>query len=210
MGVLGRAFEEVLRMLDDVLVERCRGRYQHADRCVAPASGAARALPSRGEGSRVARQHHGIQRADVDAEFQSVGRDNAEDLPVAQLSLDLSSLPGQVAAAIPANGRFAPRLPAARLLQVAREYLCGQAVVGEDEGLSTALQERLRHASRFVDVAPPDAELLVHDRRVVEDEVPLPAGCAIVIDEREPLLYEVLRKFQGVGDRGRAANDTRL
>ena len=210
VGVLGRALEEVLRMLDDVLIERRRGRDEHADRGIAPAPGAARALPSGGEGTRVAGEHHGIERADVDAEFQCVGRNDAEDLSVPQLPLDFPPLSGQVAAAVPANGRFAARLPAERFLQVARENLRGQAVVGEDECLSTALQKRLRHASRFVDVAPPDAELLVHHRRVVEDEIPLSAGRAILVDQRELFFDKVLGEFQRIGDRCRAADDARL
>ena len=52
----------------------------------------------------VARHHAGVERADVDAQFQRVGRDHAANAAFAQTVLDLAALAGQIAAAIAANG----------------------------------------------------------------------------------------------------------
>src|SRR5260370_27707414 len=49
IGVLWRPFEEVVRMLDNVLIERRARRNQHPSRGGLPASSTAPALPLRGD-----------------------------------------------------------------------------------------------------------------------------------------------------------------
>ena len=67
--------------------------------------GAPEALPGRGDRARVAGADDGVEPADVDAELERVGRDDAEDLAGAQLPLDLAALLGQVAAAVAHDAR---------------------------------------------------------------------------------------------------------
>ena len=101
--VFRRALEEIVGMLDDVLIQRRAGCHQHRQRSGLPAPGAAGALPRGGDGSRIAGHHHRVQRADVDAQLQRIGRHHAADLAVAQLALDLAALARQIAAAIAAH-----------------------------------------------------------------------------------------------------------
>ena len=58
----------------------------------------------------IARHHAGVERADVDAQFERVGRDDSADAAFAQAALDFAAFAGKIAAAIAAN-----RLGAARL-----------------------------------------------------------------------------------------------
>ena len=72
-GVLGRAAEEIVRMLDDKLVERRGTGHQHRAGAAAAAPGAARALPSGRDRARIACHHCRVKRADIDAELERVG-----------------------------------------------------------------------------------------------------------------------------------------
>ena len=115
-GVLRRLAKEVLRMLDDELVERRARCHQHRRRRALPPSCAPRTLPGGRDRARISRHHHGVERADIDSQLQRVGRDHAANLALAQLALDFPPLARQVAGAIPANARVrrGPRKQASR------------------------------------------------------------------------------------------------
>src|SRR5580698_2966466 len=104
VGVLRRPFEEILRMLDDVLIERRARGYQHSQGRRLPTPGAAGALPGRRNGSRIARHNDSVQRSDIDAQFESVRGNHGADFAIAQLAFDLATLTGQIAATITAHG----------------------------------------------------------------------------------------------------------
>ena len=111
VGMFGRAAEKIFRMLDDELIER-RGRsHEHSAGSAAAASGASRALPGGGDRAGIAGHHAGIERADIDSQFQGAGGDHAANAPLAQAALDFAALAGQIAAAIAANrlSRAGPR-----------------------------------------------------------------------------------------------------
>src|SRR5579862_3119072 len=76
VGMLGRTVEEVIGVLDDVLIERRAGSYQHGGRSGLAASGATGALPGGSDSSGIARHHHSVERSDVDAELERVGGDH--------------------------------------------------------------------------------------------------------------------------------------
>ena len=157
-------------MLHDELIERRGGRHQHGAGTSAAASGAAGALPGGRDRAGIAGHDRGVERANVDAQFQRVGRNHAADAAFAQTVLDFAALAGKIAAAIAANrGRLAGRR-GIRLLQIGEQHFGVQARVGEHDGLQIALQEFLSHARRLVDIAAADAEKAVHDRRIVENE----------------------------------------
>ena len=114
VGVFGRAAEKIVRMLDDELIER-RGRGdQHRAGSAAAASGASGALPGGGDRAGIAGHHAGVERADINAQFQRVRGDHAANAPFAQAALDFAALAGQIAAAIAAN-RLGRRRAAAGL-----------------------------------------------------------------------------------------------
>ncbi len=116
--LLRPAAEQELRVVDDVLVHR-RGRGdEHGDAHVAAPPRPAHLLPRRRDRARVAGQDRDVQPADVDAELERVGGDDAEDLAVAQAALDRAPLRGQVAAAVAADPAPRPEVLAQRLAQV--------------------------------------------------------------------------------------------
>ena len=95
VGVFGRAAEKIIGMLHDELIERRGRRDEHGAGSAVAAAGAASALPRGRNRAGVARHHAGVERADVDAQFERVGRDHSADAPFAQAALDLAALAGQ-------------------------------------------------------------------------------------------------------------------
>ena len=193
VGMLWGALEEVLGMIDNVLVERGRSGHQDRDRGSLPATGAPRALPCGGDRTRVSGQHHGVERTDIDAELQRIGRDDTEYLPIAHLPFNFAPLPGQIATAIAPDTGLSARWATSRLLEISCQHFGGQAAVGEHERLATPLEEVFRHAPCLVDVASPNTELLVDHGRVVKDDVSPAAGRSVVVHESERFLDKVLR-----------------
>src|SRR5207244_3140450 len=102
-SVLRRVAEEIIRMAHDELIERRRRRHQHSAGTSATAPGAAGALPGGGDRAGISGHDDGIERPDIDAKFESAGRNHAANLSVAQAALDFAALVRQVAAAIAAN-----------------------------------------------------------------------------------------------------------
>ena len=88
---LGRGVEEVRRVADDELIERRAARDHHRRRPAGAAAGAPGALPRRGNRPRIAGHHRDVERADVDAELERVGRDDRADGALAQPFLDLAA-----------------------------------------------------------------------------------------------------------------------
>ena len=103
--LLGPAAEQELRVVDHIPVDRRRRRDDDGDARLSPPPGPPHLLPRGGDGARVAGQDRDVEAADVDAELQGVGGHDAQDLAVAQATLDRPSLRGQVAAAVAADPR---------------------------------------------------------------------------------------------------------
>ena len=182
---LRRLVQEVLGMIDDVLIQRRARRHHHRHRHSAAAAGASHALPGRSDRSGIAGKHRDIEAADIDAQFQRVRRNHAANAPVAQAALDLTPLIGQIAAAIADDGFLRRRPGFDSRLQVAHENLGDQPAVGENDRRNVALQERRRDLLRLVDVRAPNAQLPIHDRRVVEEDVLLAfAGAALAMNSK--------------------------
>ena len=66
-----------------------------------------------------------------------------------------------------------------------------QSAVGEDDRLQLAREHLFCNASRFIDIAAPNAEIAVHHRRVVENENLLPGRGAILLDNLDFLLGQL-------------------
>ena len=86
---------------------------------------------------------------------------------------------GKISAAISANGFGSHRQPLASFLQIGQQHLGRQAVIGKYQRLLAPVDELQRNPASLVKVASPDAELLVDDRRIIEDEVLLAGGRAV-------------------------------
>ena len=80
----------------------------------------------------------------------------------------------------------------------------------EHDRLEPAFQKRSGDAACLVDVGAADAELGVHHRRVVENEVLLAARRAAPVDEMGRARDELFGQLLGVRDRGRRADELRV
>ena len=97
--VLDRAVEELVGVAAEELVERVLAR--DVDRQAAPAPpGAAPLLAQARDGARERDADRGVERADVDAELERVGGDDAEQLALDELALELAPLLRRVARAV--------------------------------------------------------------------------------------------------------------
>ena len=178
-SVFRRIAEEIVRMPHDELIERRGRRDQHRARTAAAASSTARALPGSRDGAGIAGHHHGVERSDVDAQFQRARGYHAANSSVAQSALDFAPFAGKISAAIAANRFRLPGQLRIGLLQIRQQQFGVQARIGEDHRLQIVLQEFLRHAGGFIDVAATNAERAIHHRRIVEDEGFLRGGRAV-------------------------------
>ena len=205
--VFGRALEEIFGMLDDVLIERRARSHQHGQRCGLPAPRAAGPLPGGRDGPRIAGHHHGIQRADVDAQLQRIGRHHRAEFAVAQLAFDLAPFLGQIAAAVAAHTSRQLRIEI--ILQIRQQNLGRQAAVGEHQRLLAAVEQLPRDAPRLVQISAADAQRAVHHRRVVKHHEFLTRRRTVVVHQVERQTRKRFRQLLRIGDGRRAANELR-
>ena len=208
-GVLRRPLEEIIRMLDDVLVERCARRHQHRRRGRLPPPGAPGPLPGGGDRPRISRHHDRIERADVDPELERVGRHHGPYLAIAQLALDLAALLRKISAAIAAHHLRRQRPPVDRVLEIRNQDFGREAVIGEHQRLLVALDEFERDSPRLVDIAAPNPQLPVDHGRIVEEEIFFARRRAVAVDHFEGRLGQGLGQLAGIGDGRRGADELR-
>ncbi len=201
--------EEVVRVLRDELVEGGRVGDEDGDRGARPPPRPSRLLPGRGHAAGVAHEHRGVEAPDVDPELQRVRGDDAEDRSLAEPPLDRAALERQVAAPVAPDDPLGPRPRLQGFLQVRDQHLGGEPRRGEDDRLEALREEGQRDVARGVEGRLADAELTVHDRRVVDREVPLAARGAAPVHERHLALGEGLGELPRVADRGRRADELR-
>ncbi len=90
--VLDRRPEEELGVAHHVLIEGGAARHEHAERRALPPPRPAEPLPGRGDRAGVAVADAHVERADVHAELEGGGRDDAVDSARAQRALDRTAL----------------------------------------------------------------------------------------------------------------------
>ena len=208
--LLGRALEEELRVVDDVLVDRRAGRDEDPDARLEPATGPPELLPRRRDRARVAGEHRDVQGADVDAELERVRRDDAEDLAVAQAALDRAALGRQVAAAIAADPRSRPEILAERLADAGQEDLDRDPRPPEHDRLAARPEERQRPALRMGERRAPRARRRVEQRRIDEQDVLRARRRAVAVDEPWRPTGELRGELGRVPDRRGRAHDDRV
>src|SRR5688572_29274245 len=97
-------------MANDVLVERLARRDEHAERRLLAPARATEPLPGRRDRTREAVEDRDVERADVDAEFECRGADDAIDATRAQAALGRATFGRQVAATVRADPRGLARV----------------------------------------------------------------------------------------------------
>ena len=102
--------------------------------------------------------------------------DDTEHLTRAQPLLDLAPPKGQVSAAVAAHHPGIARPVLHRLLHARQHHLRGQPALAEHDGGNLLLEEARGELGRLAEVRGADAQLRVHDGRVVAEEDLLPRG----------------------------------
>ena len=206
----GGASKKYRRIPDDKLVERGAARHEHRRRSAAAASGASRPLPGGRDRAGIAGHHTHVERADIDPEFQRIGRDDGADDALAQALLDFAPPLRQVAAPIAANLLARARGPLEVIFQIRRQQLGRQAALRKDNRLQVALEELAGDAAGLAQIRAPDAKLLADDRRVDEQEELFASRRAILGHELEWLLDERFSQLARIGNRRRRADERRI
>ena len=210
VSVFRRAPKKIIRVLHDKLIERRGRRHHHRARRSIPAPGPPGSLPRRRDRSRVSSHHAGVERSDVDAQFQRVRRYHAAHPPFTQTALDFPALSRQISAAISSNGLGLPGLRTIVLLQIRQQNLGVQPAVREHNRLQFAAQQLLRHPRRLVQIASANSEIAIHHRRIVKHKKFLRGGRAILLDNLHFFFDQLRRQLSGIRNRRRAANELRL
>ena len=203
----GVASKKLRRVTDDELIERRAARDEHRRRSAASPARATRALPGRRNRAGIPGHDADVERADVDTELKRVGRYHRAHGSLAQPFLDLTAALRQVTAAIPANLILRARLPAEIVLQIRRQDFGREPALREHDQLQLPLEEFRRNPSRFRDIRPSNAELLIDHRRIDEQEELLAARRAAFGDELERLFDERLRELLRIGNGRRRADE---
>ncbi len=192
--------------MDEVGVHRLVPGDEHHHRALAPASGPARLLPRAGDAAGIAGHDAGVERANINPQFQRVGAHHAHDLAVAQSPLDVPALSGQVAASVSANQLLALAHFAHGFLEVCCDDLNAQPASGKDDRLHIPRQEMTRQADRLLHGRAANAQFRIDHRRVVKQKMAFTLRRAVVVDLAYRLLHEALRHLLWIPD-GRAAAD---
>src|SRR5215467_11690779 len=206
---LGRSLEEVARIPDNELIEGSAARDHHGGRSTGAPAGAPRALPRRRDRARVTGHHRNIERTDVDAKLERVGRHDRANETLTKALLDLSPPQRQIPAAIPTNSLGRARHVLEVVLQVRRQDLGREPALGKYDELEIPLEKLGGDPARFAEVRPADAELMVDDRRIDEHEELLTPGRTGLLHDLKSLLCQPLSELARIGDRRRRADERR-
>src|ERR1700682_263063 len=128
-------------MAGQELVDRAAGADQYPHRGFIAAACPPQLLPGGGDAAGIAAEHGCLHLADVDAELEGVGGDDAPTLAAAQPPLDLAPLARQVSAAVAADVAVAPQPVAVGLFEVAQQHLDLEPAAAEDDGLGAGGKE---------------------------------------------------------------------
>ena len=146
---LRRAIEEIRRVADNELIERRAARDEDGGRPAGAATRASRPLPGGGNRAGIPGHHRHVERADVDAELERVGRHHRADRTLAQALLDLAAPVRQVPATVPANALGRAGVLFEVVLQVRGQDLGGQSALRKHDDLQLALEKLRGDTPRF-------------------------------------------------------------
>ena len=135
--VFGRCIQKKLRVAHDVLVERLAAGHQHPQRAATAPARTPEPLPGRCNAARIAIEDADVQAADVHAQFQRRGGDNAVDTALAQTPFGLTAFARQVTAPIGKDPGWPPPVAVEGVLEILGEHLHHQARTGEHDTLES-------------------------------------------------------------------------
>src|SRR5438046_616749 len=119
----------------------------------------------RSEAAGVAGEHRDVEMADVDAELERVGGDDAQHLALAEPLLDRPSAGRQIAAAIAAHDAAVAGLVGDAALDRGQQDLGGEPALGEDDGRDLLPEEPDGELGRFCEIRGEDPARAIAARR---------------------------------------------
>ena len=91
-------------------VERVVARHEHQQGALPASSGPAALLPERRDGTGEAGDDHRVQTGDVDAQFERIGRGDAQQGAVGQIGFEFAPILGQIPCAIGGDASYQLRI----------------------------------------------------------------------------------------------------
>ena len=197
-GVLDAAFEEVVGVFDEELVQGVPSGDEEDQRLAPAASDPSGALPGGDHRAGVADQDAHVQTADVDAQFQGRGGHHAKQLARVEGGFDVPPLLGQVAGAVRGDDVAQLGMP---LRGRAVDELGHHPRPREDDRAQPVRHARTQQAG---------GEGLRAASRVDEHHVPCRGGGAVFGDGMKRPVRQRAGQVFGVADGGRAGHVGRL
>src|ERR1041385_7798239 len=113
--------KEIVRILNNELVERRARSHQQRGGTPFAASCPAGALPGGSNSSRIASHHRNVETSDVDSQFERVGGNDTKQPPFTQVALNLAPLKRQIAAPVTTDDFRSDRAPGKIFLEVSHQ-----------------------------------------------------------------------------------------
>ena len=186
-----------MRSADEVLIERVVARDEHTEGRLLGSARTTDLLPGGGDRARVAREHDGIERADVDAELEGVRRHHDVEPSVTQVRLDRAALGRRVAA--PVGAHLAIR---SHLGRPPRHELSANPRPGEHERRHVLTGQVGGDRRRL-----PGRRAIGVRHRVPDRDGAFALGGAVTVDHVHVPARECLRVLAGIGDRRRGQDE---
>ena len=145
----GRGAEEIRRVPHDKLIDRGAAGDHHGGRPAGATTRASGTLPGRGNRARISGHHTHVERADVDAQLERVGRHHRSHGAFSQPFLDFAAPVRQISPAIPANALGPAWNVFEVVLQIGRQNFGRQSALCKGDELQVSLEKLGRDAPRF-------------------------------------------------------------
>ena len=197
-------------MLYVVLIERIVAGNQHHHRlAVGPSTDAARLLPEAHRAARIAGDNGHVERADVDAQLERVGRDYPAQLTAAQSSFDFGTLVGPIARFVGAHAASQLRT---HLTPHVEQHALHRHARPPEQDAAVAGPQRLGKNSRglFEDALVLVGALVTAQWRSPEKEPPRPRARRVAVHFDKGQADHLLGQLDRIADRSRRAHERRL
>ena len=191
-------------MAHNVLIERRTGSNQDPQGRAIASPGPPQALPGAGDGAGIAVEQADIQRPNIDAKLQRRGGHNALQISGPHFRFRVAPLAGNIAAPVGSDTGPMPWITVEDILEIFREHFDHQTTLGEDNRLTAGLDGQPRQTRGLRTCRRTHAELSIDHRRIPQQQVLFPLGCATLRNRRDLSADELPGQFHRVGYGSRA------
>ena len=204
---LRRPAEELVRIVDEVLVQGVLAGHQDHQRHILRPAGPPGLLPERGNRAREGAQQGRIQPPDVHPQFEGVGCGDADQLSREEPGLDVPPVPRRVTGSI-------RRYPVAVSAETAGgadvDQLGGTPAPPEGDGMNPAAYQVHVKIRRLSDGRPAAARILLRERRVPYRHHPFAGGRVVAVHQRHVHSAQALGQVHRVADGRGSQHECRI